>query len=60
MNSSPIKATCSRIFACILITGVGLCCLYLKQNELTELRLAIPFLAKEVRHIQEENNRLRV
>lgn len=29
-----------------------------KQNELTELRLAIPSLAKEVKSLQEENIRL--
>lgn len=48
-----------RIFLCILIAGFSLYAYIFKQNELTELRMAIPTLAKEVRSIQEENNRLK-
>lgn len=48
-----------QIFSCILIAGLSLYAYVEKQNELTELRLNIPVLAKEVRHIQEENIRLK-
>ncbi len=48
-----------RIFSCILITGFSFYAYILKQNELTELRLMIPSLAKEVRSIQEENYHLK-
>lgn len=47
-----------RLFFCI---AVGFLTLYFyidKQNELTELRLAIPALAKEVKKVHEENIRL--
>jgi hypothetical protein len=48
-----------RFFTCILAAGVALFAYIEKQNELTELRLAIPTLAKEVKNIHEENNRLK-
>lgn len=47
-----------RVFVCIMVTGL---CLYRyidKQNELTELRLEIPQVAKELQQIREENQRL--
>lgn len=47
-----------RLFSCILVLGL---CLYYyieKQNEITELRLAIPALTKELRAIQQENTRM--
>ena len=47
-----------RFFLCIFIAGIALFAYIDKQNELTELRLAIPALAKEVKGIQEENTRL--
>lgn len=47
-----------RIFACIVIAGIALYAYIDKQNELTELRIAIPFLSKELKAIQEENTRL--
>ncbi len=47
-----------RIFICILAAGLTLFGYIEKQNELTELRLAIPSLAKEVKSLQEENIRL--
>jgi hypothetical protein len=53
------KAVLTRLFLCIVITGVSLYAYIYKQNELTELRMAIPSLAKEVRSIQEENHRLK-
>jgi len=48
----------SQLFLCILITGL---CLYIyidRQNQLTELKIALPSLAKEVKTLQEENDRL--
>lgn len=47
-----------RIFICIFAVGLTLFGYIEKQNELTELRLAIPALAKEVKGLQEENTRL--
>lgn len=44
-----------RIFICIATAGGMLFAYIEKQNDLTELRLAIPVLAKEVREIQEKN-----
>ncbi len=48
-----------RLFLCIGIAGLTLFLYIDKQNDLTELRLAIPALSKEVKSIQEENIRLR-
>lgn len=48
-----------RLFICIAAAGLTLFFYIDKQNELTELRLAIPALSKEVKNIQEENIRLR-
>jgi hypothetical protein len=50
---------CMRLFACIFTVGITLYAYIDKQNELTELRLAIPALAKNLRNIQEENVRLK-
>jgi len=47
-----------RVFICIAAAGLTLYAYVEKQNELTELRLAIPMLSKEVKIIQEENTRL--
>lgn len=47
-----------RIFFCIFITGLTLLSYIEKQNELTELRLAIPLLTKEVKSLQEKNTQL--
>lgn len=48
-----------RAFICILGAGLFLYASINKQNALTELRLQIPQLAKEVKTIQEDNERLR-
>ncbi|MBA3816446.1 MAG: hypothetical protein H0X29_08000 [Parachlamydiaceae bacterium] len=48
-----------RFFVCIFVAGIALFAYIDKQNELTELRLALPALAKNVRSIQEENTRLK-
>ena len=47
-----------RLFVCIIAAGLTLFGYIEKQNELTELRLAIPTIAKEVKNLQEENIRL--
>ena len=48
-----------RILICILAAGVTILAYIEKQNELTELRVAIPSIAKEVKVLQEENTRLK-
>lgn len=48
-----------RFFVCIFIAGIALFAYIDKQNDLTELRLALPALTKNVRSIQEENTRLK-
>lgn len=50
--------TVLRIFTCIAAAGMTLLAYIEKQNDLTELRLAIPALAKEVKNLQEDNIRL--
>ena len=47
-----------RVFSCIIGAGLLLFAYIDRQNELTELRLQFPHLAKEVKGIQEENIRL--
>lgn len=53
------RLTAIHIFICIFIVGITLYAYIEKQNLLTELRLKIPTLAKEVKQIQEENVRLK-
>lgn len=48
-----------RFFICIFAAGAALFTYIDKQNELTELRLAIPALAKNVKGIQDENIQLK-
>lgn len=48
----------TRLFLCIFIFGSYLYKYIDKQNKLTELRLQIPQLTKEVREIYEENAKL--
>lgn len=47
-----------KLFICIIAAATTLYAYILKQNEVTELRLAIPTLGKEVRQIHDENTRL--
>lgn len=44
-----------RLLICIFIAGLSLYKYIDKLNELTELRLSIPILSKEVKDIQEKN-----
>jgi hypothetical protein len=48
-----------RLFLCMFAAGWTLLTVIEKQNELVELRLAIPVLEKEVNKIAEENTRLK-
>lgn len=48
-----------QILVCIFAAWWTLYSYIAKQNELTELRLAIPMLSKEVKALQEENRRLK-
>jgi len=50
--------TVFRIFICIVVAALTLFAYIEKQNELTELRLIIPALAKEVKDIEQINIRL--
>ena len=47
-----------RLIACIIAVGACLFIYIDTLNDVTEMRLALPDLAKEVRDIQEENHRL--
>ena len=53
------KGISLKIFICILTLGLTLYFHIDRQNDLTELRIAIPALAKEVKSLEEENTRLR-
>lgn len=44
---------------CLVVAWWTLYCYMEKQNELTELRLAIPTLYREVKALKEENQRLK-
>lgn len=47
-----------RLFICILAAAITVYAYIVKQNDVTELRLAIPAVAKELRQINDENIRL--
>ncbi len=47
-----------QILLCIFALGFTLCAYINQLNHLTELRLKIPLLQKELKLIQEENTRL--
>lgn len=48
-----------RLMFCIFVAWWTMYSYIEKQNELTELRLAIPMLSKEVNGLYEENRRLK-
>jgi len=48
-----------RVFLCIVCLGAFLYAYINQQNTITELRLEIPAVAKELQVIEEENTRLR-
>ncbi|MBA3958113.1 MAG: hypothetical protein H0X51_06955 [Parachlamydiaceae bacterium] len=54
MNAIPLK-----IFFCITFAAIVLYIYIDKQNDLTELRLEIPALEKEVKRLQEHNTKLK-
>ncbi len=47
-----------RFFCCIFILGISLLAYVSKHNGLTERRMRVPLLAKELQAIDEENVRL--
>jgi hypothetical protein len=47
-----------RLFCCIFILGVSLFAYVSKHNVLTERRMRVPILAKELQAVEEENVRL--
>lgn len=47
-----------RLLICILCAGMTLYAYIDKQNDLTELRIAIPALDKQVKQLHIENHRL--
>lgn len=48
----------AKLFICIIFFGWCLYSYIDRQNGITKLRITIPELAKEVRHLEEENTRL--
>lgn len=48
-----------KIFFCIGIVGITLYSIIYKQNALTELRLQIPTLSRDLKNLEEENRRYR-
>lgn len=48
----------TKLLICLISFGLTLYALVDKQNELTEIRLAVPQLSKEVKAIHEQNVRL--
>lgn len=53
--ATSLTATGIRCLVCICTAGFALFSYIDKQNELTELRLAIPVLLKDVKALNEEN-----
>ncbi|MCE5295319.1 MAG: hypothetical protein LLF94_12005 [Chlamydiales bacterium] len=47
-----------RLFCCIFILGISLFAYVSKHNTLTERRMRVPILSKELQAIEEENVRL--
>lgn len=52
------KGLLTRLLTCIFFLGFLLYSYIEKQNQLTQLRICIPELAKDVKQIREENTRL--
>lgn len=48
----------SRLFVCVLIVGTTLYAYVHKHNTLTEMRIRLPLLTRELQAIEEENVRL--
>ncbi len=47
-----------KVFVCLAAVGIALYCTIRAQNSVTRLRRQIPPLAKELKGLQEENQRL--
>ncbi len=48
-----------RLFLCIFILGITLYAYVSKHNALTERRILVPMIAKELQAVEEENVRLK-
>jgi hypothetical protein len=48
-----------RLFCCITILGLTLLAIVSKHNMLTEARMRLPLLAKQLQAVEEENVRLK-
>jgi cell division protein FtsL len=48
-----------QVFLCLMLFSICWFSYLEKQNELTELRIYVPKLVKEIKYIQEENTRLK-
>lgn len=53
-----MKSIVLRLFFCVLFLAVSLYSFVDLQNEVTEMRIKLPKLAKELKTIEEENGRL--
>ena len=53
-----MKSLMLRVLICIFFFGFSLYSYVDKQNELTELKLRLPRIAKEIKAIRQENTRL--
>lgn len=58
VESNPISTLYLKLFICVCILGLTLYGFIVKGNQVTEMRLAVPALAKKVRMLQEDNSRL--
>jgi hypothetical protein len=56
--SNPTSILYLKLFICLFVLGFTLYAFIVKGNQVTEMRLAVPALAKKVRMLQEENSRL--
>lgn len=59
IEKSYPPALYTKLFICLIILGFTLYAFIVKGNQVTEMRLAVPALAKKVRTLHEENSRLR-
>ena len=58
LDQNSSSALYRKLFICLIILGLTLYAFIVKGNQVTEMRLAVPALAKKVRMLQEENSRL--
>jgi hypothetical protein len=54
-----VKKVLLRVLVCLLFSGVMLYSYLKQQNDLTQLRIDLPLLSKEIKTLQQDNIRLR-